>query len=66
MPLTLDPVSFLTNRSGKRFPLRSGIPVFLEDADTTAKNQKYQKLYDRSLDSTTLNGVVRSLEARRT
>ena len=51
-PLTHDPVrsadtGFLTNLSGKRFPIRSGIPIFLEDSDTTWQNQKYQKLYDR-------------------
>jgi ubiquinone/menaquinone biosynthesis C-methylase UbiE len=51
-PLTHDPVrlsdsGFLTNLSGNRFPIRSGIPVFLEDANTTGQNQKYQKLYDR-------------------
>ena len=51
-PLTYDPVrlgdsGFLTNLSGKGFPIRSGIPVFLEDADVAGQNQKYQKLYDR-------------------
>jgi ubiquinone/menaquinone biosynthesis C-methylase UbiE len=51
-PLTHDLVrlaesGFLTTRSGKRFPVRRGIPVFLEDADTNGQNQKYQRLYDR-------------------
>jgi len=51
-PLTHDAVrlnerGFLTNFYGRRFPIRCGIPVFLEDADITGQNEKYQKLYDR-------------------
>lgn len=39
---------FLVNPlSGKRFVLRDGIPVFLDEAAVSGSNRKYQKLYDR-------------------
>lgn len=33
--------------SGRRFPLRDGIPRFLEEADLDGENGRYQRLYDR-------------------
>jgi len=42
------PSQFLINpHSGKRFVLRDGIPVFLDEAAVSGLNRKYQKLYDR-------------------
>ena len=42
------PCQFLINpHSGKRFVLRDGIPVFLDEAAVSGLNRKYQKLYDR-------------------
>jgi ubiquinone/menaquinone biosynthesis C-methylase UbiE/uncharacterized protein YbaR (Trm112 family) len=34
-------------RTGESFPLRDGIPVFLDEAGLTGLNKKYQVLYDR-------------------
>ena len=36
----------LVSRSGERFPVRSGIPVFLKPEDLTGSNQKYNRLYE--------------------
>ena len=33
--------------SGRRFPVRHGIPNFLEEADLAGPNRRYQQLYDR-------------------
>jgi ubiquinone/menaquinone biosynthesis C-methylase UbiE len=33
--------------SGRRFPIRSGIPVFLDSAEVSDQNRRYQRLYDR-------------------
>jgi len=39
---------FLVNpRSGQRFPIREGIPCFLEPSEVSESNRKYQKFYDR-------------------
>jgi ubiquinone/menaquinone biosynthesis C-methylase UbiE len=39
---------FLVNpHSGQRFPIREGIPCFLEPSEVSGPNRKYQKLYDR-------------------
>lgn len=37
----------LDPQSGRKFPIRDGIPIFLEDSQVTGLNRKYQKLYDR-------------------
>jgi len=40
---------FLFNpRTGQRFPIRSGIPIFLLDGEVSGSNRRYQKMYDRS------------------
>jgi len=36
----------LVSRSGERFPVRDGIPVFLEPEKLTGSNQKYNRLYE--------------------
>jgi ubiquinone/menaquinone biosynthesis C-methylase UbiE len=36
----------LVSRSGERFPVRNGIPVFLEAEKLTGSNQKYNRLYE--------------------
>ncbi len=33
--------------SGRTFPLRDGMALFLDGADVTASNRRYQRLYDR-------------------
>ena len=39
---------FLVNpRTGRRFPVRDGIPVFLSEGDVSGPNRKYQSMYDR-------------------
>ncbi len=39
---------FLVNpKTGRRFPIREGIPVFFEAADVSGLNKRYQALYDR-------------------
>lgn len=46
--VTEDGRSFLlASESGRRFPVRDGIPNFLEDADLEGPNRRYQRLYDR-------------------
>jgi ubiquinone/menaquinone biosynthesis C-methylase UbiE len=34
-------------RSGKHYPVRNGIPSFLDGAEVTGSNRKYKDLYDR-------------------
>lgn len=34
-------------RSGQRFPIREGIPCFLDPSEVSGLNRKYQKFYDR-------------------
>jgi uncharacterized protein YbaR (Trm112 family) len=49
-PLELSnktPGPFLVSSSGRRFPIREGIPVFLEEKDVAGPNRRYQRLYDR-------------------
>jgi SAM-dependent methyltransferase len=36
----------LVSSSGERFPVRNGIPVFLEPGKLTGSNQKYNRLYE--------------------
>ena len=36
----------LVSKSGERFPVRDGIPIFLEQAKLTGSNQKYNRLYE--------------------
>ncbi len=36
----------LVSKSGERFPVRDGIPVFLEPEKLTGSNQKYNRLYE--------------------
>ena len=33
-------------KTGKEFPIRDGIPIFLRDADVSGSNRKYQELYN--------------------
>jgi len=33
--------------SGKEFPVRDGIPLFISDSDVTGLNRQYQQVYDR-------------------
>jgi ubiquinone/menaquinone biosynthesis C-methylase UbiE len=35
-------------RSGERFPIRDGIPVFLDESSLSGSNQRYQRFYNRS------------------
>jgi len=37
----------LAPASGRRFPIRDGIPDFLDQADLSGPNGRYQRLYDR-------------------
>lgn len=55
-PLTKEPLElvgegpgrFLRNpRSGRRFPIRDGIPVFIESGDLGGRNRQFRRLYDR-------------------
>lgn len=39
--------SLLNPVSGRVFPVRDGIPVFLDESDATRHNRRYQRLYDR-------------------
>lgn len=42
------PQEFLVNpRTGQRFPLRDGIPIFLRQGEVSGSNRRYQKMYDR-------------------
>ena len=36
----------LVSKSGERFPVRDGIPIFLEPEKLTGSNQKYNRLYE--------------------
>jgi ubiquinone/menaquinone biosynthesis C-methylase UbiE len=39
---------FLVNpKTGRRFPIRDGIPIFLQENDVSGSNRRYQALYDR-------------------
>lgn len=48
-PVQLDPESdsLISAYTGRRYPLRNGIPVFLAPIDVTGPNRKYQTMYDR-------------------
>ena len=37
----------LAPRSGRRYPIRDGIPVFVDDSEVTGLNKQYQAVYDR-------------------
>jgi len=45
VPLELDGDSLINHDSGRRYPIRDGIPVFLEEV--SGPNRKYQTMYDR-------------------
>jgi ubiquinone/menaquinone biosynthesis C-methylase UbiE len=56
-PLTREPLAweqeagggraFLRNRrTGEQYPIRDGIPVFVEEAGLTGRNRQFRKLYD--------------------
>jgi ubiquinone/menaquinone biosynthesis C-methylase UbiE len=57
-PISLEPLQFVSEsgnegstflvnaNTGKKFPVRDGIPKFLEDSDVTGPNRKFQKFYD--------------------
>jgi ubiquinone/menaquinone biosynthesis C-methylase UbiE len=59
LPLLCDPIthapleidaqshSLVSARTGRRYPLRDGIPVFIDEAEVTGPNRKYQHMYDR-------------------
>ena len=34
-------------KTGQRFPIREGIPVFIPDGSITGSNLRYQAMYDR-------------------
>lgn len=55
-PQTHDPLEtppgagsdmLLNPKTGKRFPVRGGIPYFLEDSEVSGSNEKFQGMYDR-------------------
>ncbi|MFZ1040620.1 MAG: methyltransferase domain-containing protein [Anaerolineales bacterium] len=60
-PITRDPLeietasdshgrkreSLVNRKTGKCFPIREGIPIFLENDTMTGSNKKYQSMYDR-------------------
>ncbi|HVN80322.1 MAG TPA: methyltransferase domain-containing protein [Terriglobia bacterium] len=46
-PLQLNQERLVNSVSGKEFPIRDGIAIFLDDADVSGENQRYQRLYDR-------------------
>jgi len=56
-PITHAPLQLVSNAgigeslmnpaSGKTYPIRDGIAIFLDSADATGQNQRYQRLYDR-------------------
>ncbi len=39
--------SLVNRKTGKHFPIREGIPIFLENDAITGSNKKYQSMYDR-------------------
>ena len=42
------PMEFLLNpKTGQRYPIRDGIPVFLQEGEVSGANQHYQSMYDR-------------------
>ena len=42
------PQEVLVNtKTGRRFPIRDGIPIFLLEGEVTGSNQRYQTMYDR-------------------
>ena len=41
-----DNLEALVSKSGERFPVRDGIPIFLEPEKLTGSNQKYNRLYE--------------------
>lgn len=45
VPLELSGDNLVNFESGRRYPIRDGIPVFLEEV--TGPNRKYQTMYDR-------------------
>ena len=45
VPLELSGDSLMNSESGRRYPIRDGIPVFLQEV--TGPNRKYQAMYDR-------------------
>lgn len=46
-PLHPGPGALVNPRSGKSFPIRDGIMIFLDEADRIGPNRRYQRLYDR-------------------
>jgi uncharacterized protein YbaR (Trm112 family) len=42
-----EQVLLVNPRTGQRFPIREGIPSFLDPSEVSGLNSKYQKFYDR-------------------
>ena len=38
---------FVNPKTGQRFTIRNGIPIFLREGDVTGTNHRYQQMYDR-------------------
>ncbi|HEV2349842.1 MAG TPA: hypothetical protein VG028_08370 [Terriglobia bacterium] len=46
-PRGVEKVFLVNPDSGRKFPIRDGIPCFIEPADVSGPNKRYQEFYDR-------------------